>query len=175
MSLRPRALRRVLAAPVLVPRPAREADLAEIAALVAPHVAAGTLLPPVLAARHFVVVEEQGLLLGCVALKAWSGRVVELGSLVAGTPGRGLGRILVEAACARAVAGGFATVVALTGTPAFFLRCGFELQPDSPAAVAREGRTSAALGGALQGKARTCARCPRLARCGQALLSRRLP
>lgn len=186
MSALPRSLRRwtVQAAvePVFpraaepVVRLAVDADLPAIAELVAPHVADGSLLPPTMDARLFQVAVLDGALVGCVALKPWSDEVVELGSLVAGLPGRGVGRLLVDAACARAAEQGHATVVALTGTPAFFLRCGWDVVADTPWAVARQRRRACEglgeLGPAIEAKASTCARCPRLGACSQVLLSR---
>jgi len=157
-------------------RPAREADVGALAELVAPHVASGTLLPRALDPEAFLVVEQEGALVGCVALSPWTSEVVELGTLVSNRPG--LGRLLVEAACAAAQAGGFRTIVALTGVEDFFSRCGFAAEGDVPWARARGLATRpsdrAELGPAVAWKAEKCSRCARLGGCRQVLLSRRL-
>jgi len=172
MSLMHPAARRLFAPLALAcaVRPAREADRAAIARLMAPHIASGVLLPREAEPADFLVAEVQGELLGCVALSAWTADVVELGSLVSNQ--RGLGRLLVEAAVYAASAAGFRSVVALSSTLGFFRACGFQQDAVAPWAQAR----GLAQGGAdVRAKAERCALCPRLGGCSQALLRRALP
>lgn len=150
-------------------RPARESDRSAITRLMKPHIASGALLPREADPAAFLVAEVHGELLGCVALTVWTAEVVELGSLVSERPG--LGRLLVEAAVHAAAAAGFRSVVALTGAPVFFERCGFQSEAVAPWAVARGlGRASED----VATKAERCRRCPRLGGCQQVLLRRSL-
>lgn len=154
-------------------RPAVSADRPVIERLMAPEVARGTLLPRAVDPADFLVAEEQGEIVGAVALSAWTESVVELGALVAGPRGRGVGRALVAAALARAQADGFASVVALTGITGFFEAAGFSRMGATPWALARGCAAlpiSGRLDRALAHKAAVCAACPRLEGCAQALL-----
>lgn len=175
MSQLPRAARRLLQPRSLAPqvRPATAADVAAIQALVAPHVASGAVLPREIEPSAFLVavVHEDGeaRVEGCVALTPWTGEVVELGTLVSARAG--LGRLLVEAACAAASGAGYSQIVALTAVGGFFERCGFEPQAEAPWAVAR-GMVSGPPAVAV--KAARCAACPLLASCAQTLLARPL-
>lgn len=156
-------------------RPASSADVPAIIALMAPEIASGALLPRVVRPGDFLVAEREGALLGAVALAPWSDEVAELGSLVTGPRGLGLGVALVEAAMAEADARGYATVVALTGIPGFFERRGFGAVAAAPWARARGCETlpsPAGLEAAIGYKARVCAACPRLDGCAQSLLCR---
>lgn len=149
-------------------RPATPADLPAIEALMAPHLESGALLPRHLRAEELLVAAlPEGTLVGCVGLAPWTERVVELGSLVSAQPG--LGRRLVAAALGEAAARGHQSVVALSGLPGFFLRCGFQAEAIAPWALARglhPGRRATA---DLRAKAGRCAACPRLAGCQQTL------
>ena len=169
-----RLLRPLRLAPTV--RPAVDIDVGALAQLVSPHVASGALLPRELDPEAFLVVEQDGVLAGCVALTPWTGEVIELGTLVSTRPG--LGRLLVEAACASGRSGGFRTIVALTGVEDFFLRCGFSAESDAPWARARglvlPTSHRYGLAPALAWKASKCGRCARLGGCRQVLLSRRL-
>lgn len=155
-------------------RPALSSDVGAIAALLDPEIARGTVLPRAVVAEDFLVAEERGALLGVVALTPWVGEVVELGALVVGPQGRGIGAMLVEAAMARAADRGFGTVVALTGAPGFFERVGFSPRAVAPWALARglRRRPDPGIGPAVVYKAARCAACPRLGTCNQVLLSR---
>lgn len=159
-------------------RAAVDGDLPAIDALMAPHVASGLLLPRSAGAAAFLVADGPDGIEGCVAVKPWTADVHELGSLVAARSGAGLGRQLVEAAALRARAEGAELLVALTGSPAFFERCGWRIQTDAPWARARGFVAPAGalpeLPAAVQHKSRSCAACPRLAGCSQALLATRL-
>lgn len=156
-------------------RPACSSDLPGIAALMAPEIARGNLLPRAIGAEDFLVADEDGRLLGAVALTPWSDEVVELGSLVAGPRGRGLGRALVAGALHEAAGRGYPTVVALTSIPAFFQGQGFEVVRGTPWAIALGCATlpvSGALEAALRWKSERCAACARLTGCQQVLLAR---
>ncbi|RME22143.1 MAG: GNAT family N-acetyltransferase [Deltaproteobacteria bacterium] len=152
-------------------------DLPAIDALLAPHIASGRVLPRKASADAFLVARQApghgGSIVGAVALTAWSDRVVELGSLAVDAPGLGLGTRLVRAAEERAAALGFDRVVALTSSPGFFLRCGWQPSAHSPWARARALDADPAppmLSAALDRKAQACAACPRLATCTQTML-----
>ena len=154
-----------------VVRSASPVDLNPIAALLAPEIAAGTVLPRGVRADEFLVAEaEDGALVGCVALAPWAAGVVELGALVAGMKGQGVGAALVRAALSRAEAEGYSAVVALTGAPGFFERQGFTPQAVAPHQLAR-ARLRIARDEALDYKAKVCAACPRLGGCAQTLLA----
>ena len=158
----------------VVVRPARAEEGAVIAALMAPEIAAGNLLPRVVKPEDFLVATHGEDVVGAVGLGAWTDDVAELGSLVSAAPGRGVGVALVEAALAEAGARGYRTVVALTGIPGFFVRQGFDVARATPWARARGCETlpvSPTLDRALSAKARICAACPRLAGCQQVLLA----
>ncbi|MGM0577413.1 MAG: GNAT family N-acetyltransferase [Myxococcota bacterium] len=163
-------------------RAAVHADVPAVEALVAPEVRAGRVRPRAVRAEDFLVAADRGRVVGAVALTPLTPDAVELGTLVAAERGRGLGRLLVEAAVARAGALGFGTVVALTGTPAFFGRCGFEATGDTPWLRARRDAdlgavlpmpAPAPVAAASEARSATCAGCALLAGCRQVLLSRR--
>lgn len=159
----------------MIIRPAVLDDLPALAALLAPEIARGTVLPRELDPADFLVAEERGALVGAVALTPWMGDVIELGALVAAVPGQGIGARLVEAAMARAGERGYGTVVALTGVPGFFERVGFSPRAVAPWAVARREkrrRPDPDIGAAVVYKAGRCAACARLGTCNQVLLSR---
>ena len=80
---------------------------------------------------EFTVAEEDGVILGCGALKLYSGELAELRSLcvVPGVSGRGLGRLLTDHALDEAERLGLKTVFALTVAPGFFEKMGFREVP----------------------------------------------
>lgn len=156
-------------------RAAVSGDRVRIESLMAPEIAAGTLLPRVVDTSDFLVAELRGEIVGVVGLKPWAAGVVELGSLVSARRGLGLGSALVEAAMIEAGARGYHTVVALTGIDEFFARQGFRALGAAPWAIARGCASmphSPAVDAAIHHKARICAACPRLAACSQSLLAR---
>ena len=152
-------------------RPARPEDEAAIAALLQPWIDQGLVLPRQVRADEFLVAEDHTGLIGAVGLAAWTDQVVELSSLVSARPGTG--RMLVEAAVDAAAHRGHHTVVALTGTPAFFHKVGFGLVQDG-APPHRQRASACELGCAVAVKAARCAACPRRHTCDQNLFSRRV-
>ena len=155
-------------------RPATAADRSAITRLMAPEIARGTLLPRAVDPADFLVATRGSEILGAVALSAWSDEVVELGALVAGPRGLGIGAALVEAAVSEACNKGYTEIVALTSLVSFFERAGFRRLGAAPWALARgcatlpEGRH---LDQAIASKARICAACDRLGACAQALMA----
>jgi amino-acid N-acetyltransferase len=114
-------------------RRARTGDAPRIHALLERHVAEGIMLPRTLAQitrtiRDFVVVEQDGTLLGCGALRIHSAQAAEIGALAVapGAQGSGIGRRLVDALVADARSVRVRRVFALTLQVAFFHRLGFE-------------------------------------------------
>ncbi len=79
--------------------------------------------------RNFLVAEEDGEVLGCVAIDiAWTD-LAEVRSLAVrpGLVGKGIGRALVEASIADARQLGLRRLFALTYEKGFFERCGFHV------------------------------------------------
>ena len=160
-------------------RDALAADDAAIQALLAPEILAGRVLPqsrPPL--RRLVAVDDNDDVVGTVSLNPWTQDVIELGALVSGPRGRGIGRVLVDAAVQTGSLIGSDLMVALTGEPAFFARVGFLPHDDSPWRWARRAPLripEGYLGKGLLNKSFTCAGCPRLGACAQTLMTRALP
>jgi len=162
-----------LAAPPNV-RAATASDVSAIEALMRPEVARGALLPRQVRPEDFLVAEglvAEGIA-AAAALTAWTPDVAELGSVVSGERGRGLGRLLVEAACREAAARGFKTVALLTGIPGFFSGLGFTSRDNPPWLPEGAIPLRPGIPGAVAVKAWTCAACPRLAGCRQQLMVR---
>ena len=80
---------------------------------------------------EFTVAEENGVILGCGALKVYSAELAELRSLCVapGIDGRGVGRQLTEHILDEAESFGLKTVFALTVVPGFFEKMGFREVP----------------------------------------------
>jgi amino-acid N-acetyltransferase len=113
-------------------RRARPADAVRIQALLERHVAAGVMLPRSLAqitrmVRDFVVVEIEGMLVGCGALRIHSAQAAEIGALAVADAmqGAGLGQRIVAALLEDARALRIRRVFALTLEVGFFHRLGF--------------------------------------------------
>jgi argininosuccinate lyase/amino-acid N-acetyltransferase len=114
-------------------RRARPADIPEIRALIAHYAGAGILLPRDEhdIRRHldfFLVAADRSGVAGCVSLEVYHPALAEIRSLAV-TPakvGRGLGARLVKTALERAERRRIARVFALTSSPDFFVRLGFE-------------------------------------------------
>jgi len=126
------------AAPVpVVTRPARIADMAQVAPLVNGFAAKGLMLPktPEQLNRNFrefvVAVDPAGRVLGCAALRVYTGQLAELASLAVdeAAHGLGVGRKLVEGIEAEARLLGVGTVFALTLQDGFFHRLGYRTVP----------------------------------------------
>lgn len=118
--------------PVTV-RPARLADVPAIHALIATFAERKQMLPRPVSelyetVRDFLVAEaEPGGLVGCAALHIDTDKIAEVKSLAVAEAahGRGVGRALVERACAEAATLGIERVFCLTYQVDFFTRLGF--------------------------------------------------
>ena len=104
--------------------------------LITSHLDEGHLLPRQLAeiavhASRFVIVMDEGEIVGCADLAPLSHTVAEIRSLIVGAPMRsnGVGRRLIEALIARARVAGFERLCAFTHAPSYFVRLGFSLVP----------------------------------------------
>ena len=115
-------------------RQARKPDVAAIHSLIAHYAGEGILLPrdePDIR-KHlggFLVLSEGPGIIGCVALESYHSRLAEIRSLAIDphARGRGLGTRLVRAALDLADRRSIGRVFALTSSPEFFLRQGFQL------------------------------------------------
>jgi amino-acid N-acetyltransferase len=113
-------------------RPATEADLDAILAIVNYYASQNLMLPRTpeqirQVLRDFLVAEDGGRVVGCGSNVPLTPRLVELRSLAVAPEyrGSGLGRRLVEALVAKARADGYEQICALTLVEGFFSRCGF--------------------------------------------------
>ncbi len=81
--------------------------------------------------REFTVAEENGIIVGCGALKFYSAELVEVRSVCTapGTASRGLGRALTDSLLDEAERYGLKTALALTVVPGFFEKMGFREAP----------------------------------------------
>lgn len=114
----------------------RPDDADAILALVDANMEVGHLLPRTrddLAthAERFIVIEADGVVVGCGELAPLSRAVAEVRSLVvdAAWRGRGLGLALISALRDWARLAGFTTLCALTHDPSAFVRLGFSIVP----------------------------------------------
>jgi amino-acid N-acetyltransferase len=114
-------------------RRARPVDVAEIHALISHYVEAGILLPRDVSdiQKHlagFLVLADGDRVLGCVSLEIYHPALAEIRSLAVqpARVGRGLGARLVKSALDLADRRRISRVFALTSSPEFFLRQGFE-------------------------------------------------
>jgi len=115
-------------------RRARPADVAEIHALISHYAHAGILLARDMRdiQKHlagFLVLADGERVVGCVALEIYHPALAEIRSLAVqpAKVGRGLGARLVKSALELADRRRISRVFALTSSPEFFLRQGFEL------------------------------------------------
>lgn len=148
-------------------RPAMLGDVPALETLMAPWVAAGELLPRSRydLCRHIreyhVAADQDGSVVGCVALKLYSLELGELGALAVrgDRQGTGVGRELCRTVIAEARALGLRELFALTRKPLFFTRLGFEpaVREHFPLKVWAD-----------------CARCPRQDACDEVAVSLRL-
>lgn len=138
-------------------RRARAADAEPIARLVEFYAASGALLPrsreEILAGiGKFLVLADGERVAGCLALERYSADLAEIRSVAVDPEwrGRGLGARLLRAGMLEARRRGYARVFAVTRSPEFFLRRGFQ-------AIGRH-----ALAEKIE---RDCAVCPRAKDC----------
>lgn len=117
-------------------REGRPTDAQLILRLIEDNLAAGHLLPRTLQdlaqhASRFVVVEEDGVVIGCAELAPLSRAVAEVRSLVVadGWRGHGLGSRLIAELGTRARKAGFTVLCAFTHDPHHFVRLGFSIAP----------------------------------------------
>lgn len=122
-------------------RPACAADTNAIHALIVHYSAKGVLLPRSVEdvlreINSFTVCEHTGAIVGCLSLVQYHAGLAEIRSVAvkATKAGSGIGSHLVRHALNLASARGVAGVLAVTGTPEFFARFGF--QPADGAAMA---------------------------------------
>lgn len=118
---------------IVITRRATPADAASVSALIDCYVASGTLLPRseefvATYAHEFIVVENDGEVVGCVHLDEYSPSLAELRSLAVarGAQGVGVGRELVSATERFARAREYATLFAVSNDTEFFERFGFQ-------------------------------------------------
>jgi len=114
-------------------RPATVRDVDVIRDLIERHADEGKMLlrtiPEICGLiRDFLIYEDEGRLLGCVALHVFSKDLAEIRSLAVEKEarGHGAGKKLVARAVEEAQNLGLRQVFALTFIPEFFVRCGFE-------------------------------------------------
>jgi amino-acid N-acetyltransferase len=114
-------------------RPATEADVEGILALVNGYAAQNLMLPRTAdqigrALPRFLVAERAGRIMGCGSNVELTPILTELRSLAVDPEmrGTGLGRRLVSALVEKARSDGYERICALTLTEGFFNRCGFE-------------------------------------------------
>jgi len=133
-------------------------------ALIADYARDGTLLPRTLAeicenVRDFVVLEDQGRILGCGALHLYGMHLAEIRSITVArwAQGGGGGQRLVQALLAEARKHRVSCICLFTRTPEFFRRLGFELaqREDLPDKVRKD-----------------CCLCPRLNSCDEVAMVR---
>lgn len=134
-------------------------DAMAIEELIRVHVGDGTLLGRSLAEiceniRDFVVIEEDGEVVGCGALHLYGMHLAEVRSITIGekAKGKGAGRLLIDALLAEAARQSVTCVCLFTRIPDFFGKMGFvvaekQLLPDK--------------------MYKDCLRCPRLHACDE--------
>jgi amino-acid N-acetyltransferase len=116
----------------MVIRKATIHDVADMQKLINLYADRGDLLPRSLNQlyediRDFLILEEDGSILGTCALHINWGDLAEVKALVVdeSLQGKGMGRELVEKCIEEALALGISRIFALTYKPAFFLKLGF--------------------------------------------------
>lgn len=117
----------------------RKAELRDVQALyhlIAHYAEQRVMLPRPLVelyenVREFTVAEENGIIVGCGALKFYSAELSEVRSvcLAPGLTSRGLGRALTDSLLDEAERFGLKTAFALTVVPGFFEKVGFREAP----------------------------------------------
>ena len=131
---------------MLIIRKAESRDVAALFRLINGYAREGLMLPRTLgelgrAAGDFAVAEDAERIVGCGALRVYSGSFAEIRSLSVepGVLRRGIGRAITEFLIEEAARAGVKSVFALTLSPAFFEKCGFrEASPSEfPARIRR--------------------------------------
>jgi amino-acid N-acetyltransferase len=148
----------------MLTREARLRDAEQIHDLIARYSGDGTLLPRTLPEiceniRDFVVVEDDGRIIGCGALHLYGPHLAEVRSIavVPEAKGNGAGRSLVEALLEQAELQEVTCVCLFTRIPEFFARIGFEV----------------AVKEAIPDKLyKDCLRCPRFHNCDEVAMVR---
>ena len=145
-------------------RNARLPDAFAIEQLIQVHVADGTLLPRSLAEiceniRDFIVVENEGEIVGCGALHLYGMHLAEIRSITVTkkSKGKGAGRVLVDALLKEAKKQSVTCVCLFTRIPDFFGRMGFQT-------VEKEKLPDKVL--------KDCVRCPRQNACDEIAMYR---
>ena len=115
-------------------RSAKLPDAFAIEQLIQVHVADGTLLPRSLSdicenIRDFIVVENEGEIVGCGALHLYGMHLAEIRSITvtSKSKGRGAGRVLVDGLLREAKHQHVTCVCLFTRIPEFFGRMGFRM------------------------------------------------
>jgi amino-acid N-acetyltransferase len=139
-------------------------DAFAIEQLIHVHVADGTLLPRSLAEiceniRDFVVVENEGEIVGCGALHLYGMHLAEVRSITVTnkSKGRGAGRVLIDALLKEAQKQSVTCVCLFTRIPSFFAKLGFH-------EVEKEKLPDKAL--------KDCIKCPRQNACDEIAMYR---
>jgi amino-acid N-acetyltransferase len=139
-------------------------DAQQIHDLIAEYSSDGTLLPRTFAeicenVRDFVVLEEQGQIVGCGALHLYGSHLSEIRSITVhpSQQGTGGGRLLVKALFVQARKHRVSCIFLLTRIPEFFARLGFSVvqREDIPDKIHKD-----------------CFRCPRLHNCDEVAMVR---
>jgi len=145
-------------------RNAKLPDAFAIEQLIHVHVGDGTLLPRSLAEiceniRDFIVVENEGEIVGCGALHLYGTHLAELRSITVTSKakGRGAGRVLINALMKEAQKESVTCVCLFTRIPQFFGRMGFQ-------EVEKEAIPDKLL--------KDCIRCPRQKACDEVAMYR---
>lgn len=150
-------------------RNAKLPDAFAIEQLIQVHVGDGTLLPRSLSEiceniRDFIVVENEGEIVGCGALHLYGMHLAEVRSITVTnkSKGRGAGRVLIDALLKEAQKQSVTCVCLFTRIPDFFFKYGFRVVEDKaelPDKIFKD-----------------CQNCPRLHRCDEVAMVRgRIP
>jgi amino-acid N-acetyltransferase len=139
-------------------------DAFAIEQLISVHVADGTLLPRSLAEiceniRDFIVVENEGEIVGCGALHLYGMHLAEIRSITVTnqSKGKGAGQVLINALLKEAQRESVTCVCLFTRIPGFFARMGFH-------EVEKEKLPDKAL--------KDCIKCPRQNACDEIAMYR---
>ncbi len=145
-------------------RNAKLPDAFAIEQLIQVHVGDGTLLPRSLSEiceniRDFIVVENEGEIVGCGALHLYGMHLAEIRSITVtnNAKGKGAGRVLVDALMKEAQKQSVTCVCLFTRIPGFFGHLGFR-------EVAKEALPDKVL--------KDCVRCPRQNACDEIAMYR---